>query len=109
VSEFSILNGAFEQGNFVAAALFLVFLLVVFIGMGKTVLKVVQGRPPAEAGADAAAPDSTAAPVPPYRDGLLTVLPLFGLAALVLLLGLYVPAPLRELLDQSVACLEALP
>jgi hydrogenase-4 component F len=98
VSEFSILNGAFEEGRFVAAALFLLFLLVVFIGMGKTVLKVVQGHAPAETREPGA-----------YRDGLLTVLPLFGLAALVLLLGLYVPAPLRDLLDQSVAFLEARP
>lgn len=35
ISEFAILNGAFDAGRFVTAGLFLFFLLVVFIGMGK--------------------------------------------------------------------------
>jgi hydrogenase-4 component F len=96
-SEFSILNGAFEAGRFAAAALFLAFLLVAFIGMGKTVLKVAMGRAPIEVMDE------------PYHDGPLTLLPLFGLAALVLLLGLCVPSPLNDLIGESVAYLEARP
>ena len=80
ISEFAILNGAFDAGRFVVAGLFLFLLLVVFIGMGATVLKVVQGRPPA-----AAAPEYA------YRDGLLTAAPVVVFMALVLLLGLYIP------------------
>jgi hydrogenase-4 component F len=93
VSEFSILGGAFEAGHYLVAALFLVFLLVVFVGMGKTVLKVVQGRVPPEV-------QDT-----PYRDGALTAAPVLALMAVVLLLGLYIPGPLSSLLKEAVAFL----
>lgn len=97
VSEFSILNGAFDAGRYVTAALFLVFLLVVFIGMGATVLKVVQGRVPAQAIGTA------------YRDGFLTAAPIVVLMLLVLMLGLYIPPPVATLLDDAVRFLEAKP
>ena len=108
VSEFSILNGAFDAGQVVVAALFLVFLLVVFIGMGKTVLKVVQGRGPASGpvgpvGTPSGAVDET------YRDGFLTIAPVFALMAIVLLLGLYIPAPLNALVRDAVSYLETRP
>jgi len=95
VSEFAILNGAFDAERFVTAGLFLFFLLVVFIGMGTTVLQVVQGRAPAEA-------CNTQ-----YRDGLLTAAPLVILMLFVLLLGIYIPPPLSALLDESVRFLGA--
>src|SRR5258706_6482887 len=60
ISEFSILNGAFDARRFVVGALFLSLLLIIFIGMGRTVLTVVQGRP------------TTAARQTSYQDGLLT-------------------------------------
>jgi hydrogenase-4 component F len=89
-SEFAILNGAFADGRFVSGGLFLLFLLIVFIGMGATVLQVVQGRPPADVRDTA------------YRDGWLTVAPVVILLAMVLLLGLYIPAPLGALLADAV-------
>ncbi len=97
ISEFAILCGAFEAGRFVVGGFFLFFLLVVFIGMGGTVLTVVQGRAPA------------AAEHTPYQDRLLTGAPLVLLMGLVLLLGLYIPAPLRALLNDAVAFLEVRP
>ena len=107
VSEFSILNGAFDAGQIVVAALFLVFLLVVFIGMGKTVLKVVQGRPAVvsvgPAGTAIGAVDET------YRDGIMTIAPVLALMAIVLLLGLYIPAPLNALVRDAVSYLETRP
>jgi hydrogenase-4 component F len=90
ISEFAILGGAFAAGRFVVAGLFLLFLLIVFVGMGRTVLKVSLGR--ASAAADGIA----------YRDGLLTAAPVAALMALVLLLGLYIPSPLGALLDDAV-------
>jgi hydrogenase-4 component F len=104
VSEFSILNGAFGAGRYVTAALFLLFLLVVFIGMGKTVLKVVLGRPPAET-----LDESQGKLQGPYRDRFLTVAPPLALMALVLLLGLYIPRPLSELVNGAVGYLEIRP
>lgn len=97
ISEFAILNGAFDAGRFVTAGLFLFFLLVVFIGMGATVLRVVQGRAPAEVRHT------------PYHDGLLTAAPVVILMALALLLGLYIPAPLNDLLHNAVRFLEVRP
>ncbi|MHB1155345.1 MAG: proton-conducting transporter transmembrane domain-containing protein [Phycisphaerales bacterium] len=97
ISEFAILNAAFDTQHFLTASLFLLFLLVVFIGMGATVLHVVQGRPPA------------AIRNTPYRDGFLTAAPLLILMALVLMLGLYLPTPLNTLLNDAVNYLQVLP
>jgi hydrogenase-4 component F len=71
--------------------------LVVFIGMGATVLQVVQGRAPAEVRHT------------PYRDGLLTGAPVLILMAVVLLLGLYIPTPISDLLHDAVRFLEVRP
>ncbi|MCX7024243.1 MAG: proton-conducting transporter membrane subunit [Spirochaetes bacterium] len=90
ISEFSILNGVFTAGHFAAGALFLVLLLVVFMGMGITVLKVVQGRVPLDVeGSD-------------YHESFLTAAPVLAFMAIVVLLGLYIPAPLQTLLDDAV-------
>ena len=97
VSEFSILNGAFTAGRYVAGGLFLFFLLVIFIGMGTTVLKVVQGRAPVEVRAEA------------HHETFLTGAPVLVFMALVLLLGLYIPPPLRALLTDAVRFLEGQP
>ena len=97
VSEFSIVNGAFGAGRFMIGALFLFLLLVIFIGMGRTVLTVAQGR------------CSAAARKTAYRDGLLTGLPVLGSFLLVLLLGVYIPGPLQTLLRDAAQYLEARP
>ncbi|HRR32836.1 MAG TPA: proton-conducting transporter membrane subunit [Kiritimatiellia bacterium] len=97
ISEFMILNGAFAAGHAVVGALFLVLLLVVFIGMGAAVLKVVQGRP------------SSAARGTSYRDSLLTGAPMLGLLAVVVLIGVVLPAPLAALITDAVHFLEGQP
>ncbi|HWB54696.1 MAG TPA: proton-conducting transporter membrane subunit, partial [Tepidisphaeraceae bacterium] len=97
ISEFTILNGAFSAGRFLIGAAFLFLLLVVFIGMGRTVLTVVQGRPPARARRTA------------YRDGWLTGLPVAAAFALVLMLGVYIPMPLNTLLHRAASFLEIHP
>ena len=71
--------------------------LVVFIGMGKTVLRIVLGVAP---------PDGDR---PPYRETLLTLLPVIVFMAATLLLGLYLPPPLRALLDNAARFLENRP
>ncbi|MCY2926355.1 MAG: proton-conducting transporter membrane subunit [Planctomycetota bacterium] len=97
MSEFAILNGAFDAGRFVVAAVFLLLLLVVFIAMSTTVLHVVQGRPTALVRQS------------PYRDGWLTGAPVVAFMALVLLLGVYIPEPLTALLRDAVAYMEVRP
>lgn len=98
VSEFAILNGAFEANKFFTGGLYLAFLLLVFIGMGATVLNVVQGRSPKDMH------DKST-----FRDGLKTGAPILGLMILVLLIGVYIPAPLRGLINDAVHFLEVRP
>jgi hydrogenase-4 component F len=94
LSEFTILNAAISSGQFVIAALFLLMLVIVFLGMGATVLSVVQGEPgPVPRGAN-------------VRERALTVAPGIGLLALVLMLGVYIPAPLDSLLKSAASSLE---
>jgi hydrogenase-4 component F len=89
-SEFAILNGALGSGRYVVGGLFLLFLSIIFVGMGATVLKVVQGDP-------GDAPDTG------RRDGWLTAAPPLALLVAVLFLGLFLPAELRALFDAAAA------
>jgi hydrogenase-4 component F len=84
-SEFVILNGAFAAGRWVVGALFLLFLAVIFVGMGATVLGVVQGD-------DRGAPEA-----PGFREGPLLAGPPLALLLAVLALGLWLPARLQGL------------
>ena len=59
--------------------------------MGGTVLAAVQGEP------------SEAAKATPFRDTLRTTAPIILSMALVLLLGLWIPASLRGLLERAAA------
>jgi hydrogenase-4 component F len=97
VSEFTIITAAFQGGRFVTGGLFLLFLLIVFMGMGGTVLAAVQGRP------------SARSRMIPYRDTFLTGAPVVVFMALSLLLGLWIPTPLRTLVDQAAHYLETRP
>ncbi len=97
ISEFSILSAGFNSGHAVACAFFLVFLLIIFIGMGATVLKVVQRR------------DPTPTPQPVFKESLQSILPPIFLLGLVILLGVHIPAPLSDLLHNAVSFLEIQP
>ena len=97
LSEFTILRAIVEAERYYVAAAFLLLLVVVFVGMGATVLAVVQGEPPERARATR------------YRDGGLGVAPIAVLLALVLVLGLWIPEPLSRLLRDAAALLEAAP
>ncbi len=93
-SEFVILNGALGSGRWVVGGLFLLFLAVIFVGMGATVLKVVQG-------------DDEGAPLRPgFKDSWLTAGPPLALLLAVLALGLWLPSVLENLF-QSAALLVA--
>lgn len=94
VSEFTIVNAAVGSGQFLTGGLFLMLLCVVFIGMGATVLAVVQGTPLER--------------IPPtgLRDTFGTVAPVLLFMTGVLLLGLYIPSPLESLLREAAAFLE---
>jgi hydrogenase-4 component F len=103
VSEFTIVNAAIESGQVVAAAVFLLLLGIVFIGMGATVLAVLQGIPDESARQRS----GEGSPVKAYRDHVGTGAPIVLLMLLVLLLGLYIPPPLDSLLHEAAGLLGA--
>jgi len=92
LSEFTILRGIFGAGQLWIGLGVLVLLAVVFIGMAASVLAVSQGEP---AGRDLT-----------FTDRLLLVAPPLVMLLAVLLLGLYLPEPLRLLLEQATALVE---
>ena len=96
LSEFTILRAAVAEQRFGLAAAFLALLLLVFIGMGATVLTVVQGDPP---------PGRER----PATERVQKLVPIVALLALVLLLGLWMPQPLESALWSATAVVEGRP
>ncbi|MBJ6727869.1 proton-conducting transporter transmembrane domain-containing protein [Geomesophilobacter sediminis] len=93
VSEFSIVSSAFLQGSPWTGGIFLLFLAIIFIGMALTVIPVVLGEIPEDIAKT------------PYRDTIHTVLPPLVLMAAILVLGLWLPDPLQELIRQAAGLL----
>lgn len=93
ISEFTIVSNAFIEGRHLVGALFLLFLVIVFIGMALTVLPMVMGAPPAD--------------VEPtdYEDRLMTVGPPFFMMMVILALGIWPPEFLVVLLKDGAAML----
>jgi hydrogenase-4 component F len=94
VSTFAIVNSTLSGGHFGVAAVFLLLLFVVFLGMGATVLAAVQGRPSQQSATGT-------------RHGSLAAsLPLVVLLAMVLGMGIAMPDFLRELVSGAARLLE---
>ena len=94
ISEFTILSGAMSERRFVTAALFLLFLLVVFIGMGATVLAVVQG------------PVSAAGATTDFRDTFWRVAPMLAALTMVVVMGVWIPDAVYGLVLAAAKSLE---
>jgi hydrogenase-4 component F len=94
ISEFTIFCATLTAGRYVVGGLFLLLLLLVFVGMGTTILSVVFGK------------SSIAASDTPYRDGLLTGGPVVLFMVFVVLFGVYLPRPIRDMLQDGVQFLE---
>jgi len=92
LSELTILRGIFGGEHYLVGALFLTLLAIIFIGFGATVLAVTQGEP--------------VEPELHCKDRFLLVVPPLAFLLAVLVLGLYLPPSLRELLEQAAALLE---
>ena len=97
ISEYTIVSSAFIDGHHLVGGLFLLFLVIVFIGMALTVLPMVMGAPPAD--------------IEPtdYRDRLLTVGPPFLMMTVILVLGIWPPAFLVTLLRDGATMLGVQP
>ena len=103
LSELVILKAALDQGQMVVAALYLLALSAVFVGMATVVLRMAQGEP-------AGLPAEYVAAVAGDKGGTqrfflgelpLAVLSPLALGAAVLMLGVYIPPPLQRLLEQA--------
>jgi hydrogenase-4 component F len=88
-SEFTLLRAVFAQDRIGVAIVLLMLLAVIFVGMATAILGMAQGVP--------VAPRSSQV----GHEPLSAVMPALALAAAVLLLGVYIPAPLRSVLEQA--------
>jgi hydrogenase-4 component F len=89
LSKLTILKAALDQGRAIVAAFYLGLLALIFIGMANLILPMAHGRPdPPPAN-------------PPGRETAWATLPPAVLATLVLVLGVYVPPGLSDLLHQA--------
>lgn len=95
LSEFTILRGIFNSGQLWIGLLILLLLAMVFIGMGATALTATQGEP---------VKLETA-----FKDSFLLVVSPILFLLLVLMLGVYLPAPLQIALHNAAALLEVQP
>ncbi|HWO88065.1 MAG TPA: proton-conducting transporter membrane subunit [Gemmatimonadales bacterium] len=94
ISEFAIVRGAFAENHPWIGGIVLLLLATIFVGIAAMILEMVYGEP-------------DPAPVRAPRSGERTwfsVAPA-ALACLVLMLGLYIPAPLAEVLSRAAVLL----
>ncbi|MBI2422218.1 MAG: hydrogenase [Candidatus Hydrogenedentes bacterium] len=91
LSLFSILQGIFATHHFAIGACVVLLLWTIFISMGHTVLRVLQGG-------------AASAPAVDERNALIT--PVALLAIVVLLLGVWLPEPLSRLIHEAAAFVE---
>jgi hydrogenase-4 component F len=92
ISEFLILKATLEQGRFVVAGLYLLLLAAIFAGLASSVLRMTHGS-------------AGEATEPGGGEPWQRVLPPALLAGAVLVLGIYIPEPLHELLRRAAALL----
>ncbi len=91
LSEFTLLRAAIGSGHPWIAAIMLLLLGVIFIGMAKLILEMALGSP---------SPDAE-----PVHENRWQLVGPIVLAALVLVLGVYIPASLQEVLAHAAASL----
>jgi hydrogenase-4 component F len=91
LSEFTILRAAVNGGHVWIAATMLLLLAVIFVGMAALILEMSLGSP--EPG------------VVPVRESRWLVIGPIALAAIVLLLGVYIPGPLNDVLARAAVAL----
>ena len=96
ISEFTILSAAFSSHHTWVAVVAIVLLVVIFVGIAAMILELAYGTPEPSAGGRS------------LRDGgehtPLLVAPA-ALAALVLMLGVYIPPPLADALARAASAL----
>jgi hydrogenase-4 component F len=100
VSELIILKSALDQGRPIVAAVYLILLSIVFIGMATSVLRMYQGLPTVPAGV-AVLEGSGNGPRESSPESFLAIIPPMALGIMVLVLGLYFPPLLRAAIEHA--------
>ena len=95
LSEIKVIEGALNKGEYLAIGIFLLLLVIVFIGMARIVLKMSQG--------ESTAPAGTGTGVLAQKEPWANILPPAVMCAIVLLLGLYIPAEVSEAIANALA------
>jgi hydrogenase-4 component F len=108
VSELIILRGAIEGGHYVTAGLYLAALAAVFVGMAAIVLRMSYGGAspwgPSRGGVGGEQSSEAAAQVQaPRAEPAWSWIAPAALGAVALVLGIWVPQPVREVLAQAAA------
>jgi hydrogenase-4 component F len=103
LSEFSILKAGLTQKQYLATALLALFIVIAFFGVMLHINRMVFGARDNEAGPEQnhSAPEEVAKFNLPFSCGLALILA----AVPVMLLGVYIPKPLNDLLAQAAAAL----
>ncbi len=94
ISEFAIITGAVREHHPWVAAVTVVVLAVIFVGIAGMIIDIIYGEPAGGEREPAAGPEQPSFVVGPML-----------LAGVVLLLGLYIPAPLRATIARAAASL----
>jgi hydrogenase-4 component F len=102
LSELTILKGILDAGRPLVAVVYLATLAVVFVGLASIVLNMVYGPRPGQPLRGDAGP--AAQSVKPRREPLWSIVPPIALGAGVLLLGVYVPQDLMDLIQRAARC-----
>ncbi len=94
VSMFTLVQAMFADGRTILTTVFILVLLIAFLGISMSFLSILQGEPPEDAAKT------------PYHDSLGTVLPLVLLTITITFLGVYLPPELESMLNAAVAYVE---
>jgi hydrogenase-4 component F len=92
ISEFTLIQGAIATNHLWVAAILLLALTVIFVGIGNMILEMVYGNPTADF-----------KPPPRSEERPWLVVAPMALAVLVLALGLYLPRPFTDALGAAAA------
>jgi hydrogenase-4 component F len=100
VSEFTILKAMIEQGKIGIAVAFLATLALIFVGMSVAFLNMAQGGSDEGRGMRDERRETVR-----LSESVLAILPPMALGALTLMLGLYIPTVLSDLLHGAAAAI----
>jgi hydrogenase-4 component F len=95
LSEVKVIEGALNKGEYLAVGIFLLLLVIVFIGMARIVLRMSHG--------ESTAPAGTGTGVLSHKEPWTNILPAAVMCAIVLLLGLYIPSQVSEAIANALA------